>query len=76
MMGAIAASDTLLEALITGLGRAASYSRNAMAATAAILWPDEARQWQPLVPLLRQLHPTLLTLGEYFPEQRTRQLAQ
>lgn len=35
-----------------------------------MLWPDEKRQWESLLPLLRERLP-LLTLGDYDPRQRT-----
>jgi hypothetical protein len=40
-------------------------------APAAILWTDKDRQWEPLLPRLRQLLPQLLTLGAYDPASRT-----
>lgn len=36
----------------------------------AILWPDAAKEWEPLLPLLRDRLP-LLTLGPYDPATRT-----
>ncbi len=35
-----------------------------------VLWPDEQRQWDPVVSMLRDRLP-LLTLGAYDPSQRT-----
>jgi hypothetical protein len=37
---------------------------------AAVLWADPAEQWKPVVALLRQFMPQLLTLGEYAPEKK------
>ena len=62
---------TVLEALAEALGQAAVYNRGVMVGPAAILWPDEARQWEPLIPLLRELLPSLVTLGSYDPDGRT-----
>jgi len=64
-------SRTVLEAILNSLGKAAVHNSNVMVAPAAILWPDEQRQWLPLLPLLRETCPYLLTLGEYNPEERT-----
>ena len=63
-------SSTLLEALQTSLARAATFNASDAVAPAAILWADPAGQWKPIVALLRQLMPQLLTLGEYAPEKR------
>lgn len=62
--------DTFLDALVANLLEAARYNRNDQVAPAAVLWPDERRQWEPLLPALRIRLP-LLTLGDYAPEQRT-----
>ena len=60
-------SHTFLEALIKSLRDAGTYNRNDMSAPAAVLWPDEDRQWEPLLPILRRYLP-ILTLGEYDPK--------
>lgn len=62
---------TVLQALVDALNGAATYNRNVMVAPAAVLWPDEERVWEPLLPLLRKVVPHLLTLGTYDPETRT-----
>jgi len=61
-------SQTFLEALVAALHKAGSYNKNDQAAPAAVLWPDKERQWEPLLPLLREQLP-LLTLGEYNAEE-------
>lgn len=62
---------TVLEALIAALERAAhQYNPNDQVAPAVVLWPDGARQWEPLVPRLRERLPHLLALGPYNPEER------
>jgi hypothetical protein len=63
-------TTTFIEALIAALERAGRYNKNDQVSPAAILWPDKDRQWEPLLPLLRDRLP-LLTLGEYTPEERT-----
>ena len=61
---------TLLDALTAALARAGNYNKNDQCPPAAILWPDKERQWEPLLPALRERLP-LLTLGAYAPTERT-----
>jgi len=56
---------TLLDALIQSLSRAGEYNRDDQVAAAVILWPDKERQWEPVLPVLRERLPHLLTLGPY-----------
>lgn len=60
---------TFLDVLVASIKAAGHYNQNDQIAPAIVLWPDETRQWEPLLPELRQRLP-LLTLGEYEPEQR------
>jgi DDE superfamily endonuclease len=53
------------EALIASLQSAAAYNRDDVVPAAAILWTDERREWESLVPRLRLVLPQLLTLGSY-----------
>ena len=62
---------TVLEALVEALERAAQYNPNDQVAPAAVLWPDKARQWGPLIPRLRKELPHLLTLGPYNLKEKT-----
>ncbi len=59
-------SLTFLEALVEALRRAGNYNRNDQAAPVAVLWPDKERQWESLLPLLREKLP-ILTFGPYQP---------
>ena len=63
--------QTVLEAILASLQAAGDYNQNDQVAPAAILWTDKDRQWEPLLPRLRQLLPQLLTLGAYDPANRT-----
>ncbi len=56
---------TVLDAIIQSLSRAGEYNRDDQVAPAVILWPDKERQWEPVVPMLRERLPHLLTLGAY-----------
>jgi hypothetical protein len=61
----------VLEAILASLQSASEYNQNDQVAPAAILWTDKDEQWEPLLPILRQLLPQLLTLGAYDPASRT-----
>ena len=61
---------SFLDVLIQAIQDAGKYNENDTVAPAAILWPDQTRQWEPLLPVLRKRLP-LLTLGDYCPEERT-----
>lgn len=61
---------TFLDALVEALQRAGSYNKDVQTAPAAVLWPDKDRQWDALIPRLRERLP-LLTLGPYAPEEGT-----
>jgi len=56
---------TILDSLIASLSRAGEYNRDDQVAPAVILWPDKERQWEPVLPVLRERLPHLLTLGPY-----------
>lgn len=64
-------AKTLLEAVRESLARAGRHNPNVEVAPVAVLWTDVDRQWQTMIPALRELMPELLTLGEYDPETRT-----
>ena len=70
-MSATPQSKTVLEALVASLHNAAVYNSGAMVAPAAVLWPDEGREWETLLPLLRQVLPELLTLGVHDQSKNT-----
>ena len=63
-------APTLLEAVQESLLQSARYNPGEMVRPAAIIWTDADRQWQPLVDQLKNIHPGLLTYGEYDPEQK------
>jgi hypothetical protein len=60
-------SNALAEAVLS----AAKGNSHTAAPTAAVLWPDKDRQWEPAIDLLRQAMPNLLTLGSYDVERRS-----
>ena len=57
-------NETLVDALVTRLEEALEYVVNANAAPVALLWPDEGRQWEPIIRQLRKRLP-IITLGEF-----------
>jgi hypothetical protein len=60
-------SDTVLDRVGLALDRSADHDPNAVAAPIAVLWPDETRQWESLIPELRSSH-RIVTYGAYDPE--------
>jgi hypothetical protein len=58
------AQVTVLDALIASLMKTCEHNSNAKVGPAAILWPDGTRQWNDVIPRLREHFP-ILTLGDY-----------
>jgi hypothetical protein len=57
--------DTVFDALIAPLQGAAAYNRDDVVPPAAVLWTDERREWESLVPRLCVVLPQFLTFGAY-----------
>ena len=53
---------TVLDSLLASIQKAADYNRDDTVPPAAVLWPDEKREWEKLVPRLRAALPQFLTL--------------
>ena len=68
-MTTVSHARTFLDALVEAIEAASSYNRQDQVPPAAVLWTDEARQWEELLPLLRERLP-LFVLGEYSPDDR------
>lgn len=62
-------SDTVLERLVACVRSALAYDPNVRVAPAALLWPDEGRQWEAVVNRLSG-HLPIVTLGGYDPAER------
>jgi hypothetical protein len=65
---------TVLDTIIQSLSRAGEYNRDDQVAPAVILWPDKERQREPVLPVLpvlRERLPHLLTLGPYAANRKT-----
>src|SRR5207245_4943613 len=61
---------TFLDALVEAIKRAGRYNKNDQVPPTVVLWTDKDRQWESLLPLLRERLP-LLTLGPYNPAELT-----
>lgn len=57
--------------LLNAVRGASVYNPDVQVAPACILWPDRDRQWEAIVPRLREELPELLVLGEYNADKRT-----
>lgn len=62
-------TDTVLDRLVGCVRKALVYDPNVRVAPRALLWPDETRQWEPVMDRLSQQLP-LVTLDAYEPEAR------
>jgi hypothetical protein len=56
---------TVFDSILGALQKVADYNRDDTVPPAAILWPDERRDWEKLVPRLRAALPQFLMLGAY-----------
>src|SRR4051794_9239375 len=57
-------SETVLDRLVARLTEALAYNANANVAPVALVWPDEARQWTPIIDRIGERLP-LAQLGDY-----------
>ena len=64
-------ATTMLEAMLRSLEVAARHQPGVDERPAAVLWTDLRGEWKPLIPLLRERLPQLLTLGTYDPATKT-----
>ena len=64
-------TTTVFDSIVESLKAAAVYNRDDVEPPAAILWPDEKREWESLVPRLRMVLPQFLVLGPYNKANRT-----
>lgn len=62
-------TDTVLDRLVGCVRKVLAYDPNVRVAPWALLWPDETRQWEPVMERLSQRLP-LVTLDGYEPEAR------
>src|SRR3954453_15709833 len=57
--------ESVFVALLASVQKAADFNRDDMTPPAAILWSDEKREWERLVPRLRLVLPHFLVFGPY-----------
>ena len=69
-MSTLPGVQTFLDALADAIEAASAYNRQDQAPPVTVLWPDNDRQWDDLVPLLMDRLPVFV-LGEYSPVERT-----
>jgi hypothetical protein len=62
---------TIFDALVESIHKAAVFNKDDVVPPAAVLWTDEKREFERLLPRLRVASPNLLTLGPYDPASRT-----
>ena len=67
-MTTVSHARTFLDALADAIEAASAHNRQDQVPPVAVLWPDEDRQWEALLPLLKDRLP-LFVLGKYSPEQ-------
>jgi hypothetical protein len=58
-------TGTVLDALLASIQKAVDHNRDDAVPPAAVLWTDEKREWERLVPRLRVLLPHFLVFGPY-----------
>ena len=63
-------THTFLESLVAAIEEASEYNSQDQVPPAAVLWPDGERQWESLLPALRNQLP-VFALGEYSPDENT-----
>ena len=63
--------DNVVQRLRESIESSALYNPNDAAQPVAILWTDNTRCWQAVIPQLRGLIPNLFTLGDYEPATNT-----
>jgi hypothetical protein len=62
-------SDTVLDRLVSCISAALEHNANAQVAPVALLWPDEGRQWEPVIVRIAERLP-LVVLGAHDSEAR------
>ena len=63
---------TVLAALIARLkDQAKRFNPTLESAPVAILWTDEKREWESVLPRIKEALPELFSLGDYAPDERT-----
>jgi hypothetical protein len=61
----VASPITVFDSLLGALHKAGDYNRDDTVPPAALLWPDEKREWEKLARRLLAVLPQFLTFGPY-----------
>lgn len=69
--GLAPSTGSVFDAILASLRAAADYHKDDVVQPAAVLWPDEKREWERLVPRLRMVLPHFLVFGPYDKTNRT-----
>jgi len=64
-------ATTVFDALVDSFQKAAVFNKDDVVPPAAILWTDEKREFERLLPRMRLALPNIMTLGPYDPTTRT-----
>ncbi len=62
--------QTIGDALVKAVRSASTWNKDVQVRPACVLWPDRDRQWEAVIPRLKNEMPGLLVLGDFSPEQR------
>ena len=68
-MTTLSPAGTFLDALANAIEAASAHNRQDQVPPVAVLWTDEDRQWEALLPLLKE-RLALFVLGKYSPDER------
>lgn len=63
-------TETVFDAIVASLHRAGRFNPEDQVAPTVILWTDNDRLWEPLVPRLQERLPELFVLGDNLPDKR------
>ena len=63
--------ETVINSLCAAVRKTSRFNPDVQVAPACILWPDGERQFESVLPQLREAMPELLTLGEFDPALRS-----
>lgn len=63
--------ETVLDAVLRSIAHAAEFNRDDATSPVAVLWPDEKKEWERIVPRLREAIPHFYVFGPYDKDNRS-----
>ena len=63
--------ETVLDAVLRSITNAAEYNSDDAVCPVAVLWPDEKKEWERIVPRLREAIPHFFVFGPYDKDNRS-----